>query len=139
MSAEFNYSLAFSRNIGWFTEGDQETLRRSKVAIAGMGGVGGNYLLTLARLGVGQFKIADFDQFEIGNFNRQVGATVSHLGRDKAMTMAEMAKDINPEIQIEVFDKGVDPQNLDTFLDGVNLYLDGLDFYCLTIREQVFA
>ena len=51
----FAYDAAFSRNIGWVTEAEQATLRRKRIAIAGMGGVGGGHLLTLARLGIGAF------------------------------------------------------------------------------------
>ena len=51
----FNYEKAFSRNIGWITKEEQQVLRGKKVAIAGAGGVGGVHLLTLARLGVGNF------------------------------------------------------------------------------------
>jgi tRNA A37 threonylcarbamoyladenosine dehydratase len=79
----FDYHEAFSRNIGWVTEAEQATLRRSRVAIGGLGGVGGVHLLTLARLGVGRFSIADFDVFEIANFNRQVGATMATLKSSK--------------------------------------------------------
>lgn len=139
MTSSFDYHTAFSRNLGWLTEREQETLRQATVAIAGMGGVGGNYLLSLCRLGVGNFHIADFDQFEVANFNRQVGATINHLGADKAETMAALAKEINPEVNIKVFNQGVTNENVDEFLDGVDHYLDGLDFYCLDIREVVFA
>ncbi|MFA7667476.1 MAG: ThiF family adenylyltransferase, partial [Burkholderiaceae bacterium] len=48
----FDYRRAFARNIGWLREDEQQTLRGKRVAIAGMGGVGGFHLLTLARLGV---------------------------------------------------------------------------------------
>ena len=71
----FDYDKAFSRNIGWVTEDEQQRLRRARVAVGGLGGVGGVHLLTLARLGIGAFSIADFDVFDIVNFNRQVGAT----------------------------------------------------------------
>ena len=81
---KFDYADAFSRNIGWVTKEEQGTLRKKRVAIAGMGGVGGIHLLTLARLGIGSFYIADFDEFEVHNFNRQVGATMSSIGRPKA-------------------------------------------------------
>jgi tRNA A37 threonylcarbamoyladenosine dehydratase len=57
----FSYEEAFSRNLGWVTSAEQERLRDARVCIAGLGGVGGIYLLTLARLGVGRFSIADFD------------------------------------------------------------------------------
>ena len=54
-AAAFSYDEAFSRNIGWITEWEQQSLRRKRVAIAGMGGVGGVHLLTLTRLGIGAF------------------------------------------------------------------------------------
>ena len=60
----FSYHEAFSRNIGWVTEAEQQRLRQARVAIGGLGGVGGVHLLTLARLGIGGFAIADFDVFE---------------------------------------------------------------------------
>ena len=112
MIVPFSYSQAFSRNIGWVTADEQARLRGKRVAIAGMGGVGGVHLLTLARLGIGAFHIADFDVFDIVNFNRQAGATVSTLGRPKAEVMAAMARDINPELDIKVFAQGVDRSNL---------------------------
>ena len=61
----FNYGEAFSRNIGWVTDDEQEQLRRKRVAIAGLGGVGGSHLLTLTRLGIGAFNISDLDEFEL--------------------------------------------------------------------------
>src|SRR5438128_12374695 len=112
----FRFNAAFDRNIGWLTEWEQQALRNKRVAIAGMGGVGGFHLLTLARLGVGAFTIADFDSFEIANFNRQVGASVANLGREKVVVLAEMAKAINPEIRIRSFDQGVQSSGIDDFL-----------------------
>lgn len=139
MSDAFAYSQAFSRNIGWVTTQEQEVLRRKRVAIAGMGGVGGVHLLTLARLGIGAFHIADFDCFDIANFNRQVGATMSTLGRPKAEVLAEMAMDINPEADIKIFPNGVDASSITAFLASVDLYIDGLDFFAFSAREATFT
>jgi nitroreductase len=135
----FCYDKAFSRNIGWVTEWEQLELRRKKVAIAGMGGVGGVHLLTLVRLGVAAFHIADHDRFELANFNRQVGATLSTIGRAKVEVLAKMARDINPEVNITHFPHGIDEGNIDRFLDSVDLFIDGLDFFALDIRAKVFA
>jgi molybdopterin/thiamine biosynthesis adenylyltransferase len=135
----FSYDEAFSRNLGWVTSAEQQRLQRAKVCIAGLGGVGGVYLTTLARLGVGKVAVADFDTFAVANFNRQAGATMSAVGRAKIDVMVEMARDINPEMQIERFDQGLTPDNIDTFLDGADVYLDGLDFFALQIRRAVFA
>lgn len=135
----FDYDEAFSRNLGWVTETEQAILRSKRIAIAGMGGVGGSHLLTLARLGIGAFNLADFDQFELPNFNRQAGASMPHLGRDKLEVMSELALGINPGLDIRKYATGVDVGNLDAFLDGVDLYVDSLDFFALDIRRAVFA
>lgn len=138
-SVAFSYDEAFSRNLGWVTAAEQRLLRAKRVAIAGLGGVGGIHLLTLARLGVGRFHLADFDRFELPNFNRQSGATVSTLGQAKVDVLARMARDINPEIDLRLFPDGVSPANLEAFLAGVNVYVDGLDFFAFDARERTFA
>ncbi|MBW2527189.1 MAG: ThiF family adenylyltransferase [Deltaproteobacteria bacterium] len=135
----FDYRNAFSRNIGWVTEFEQEILRDKCVAIAGLGGVGGAHLMTLTRLGVGRFRIADLDRFEEANFNRQVGASQHSCGRPKVEVMAELARGVNPELEIESFPHGVTSDNLEQFLAGADLYLDGLDFFAMAIRREVFA
>lgn len=139
MTHDFSYDQAFSRNIGWTTRTEQQSLRGKRVAIAGMGGVGGIHLLTLTRLGVSAFNIADFDVFDVVNFNRQAGATVSSIGRPKAEVMAEMARDINPDIDIRIFSRGVNADNLDDFFRNVDLYVDGLDFFAFPARQATFA
>ena len=135
----FDYHRAFSRNIGWITEHEQTILRGKRIAIAGMGGVGGFHLLTLARLAIGKFNIADLDTFEVENFNRQAGAVVSSIGEPKVEVLARMALDVNPEAEIGVFPNGVNAQNLEDFFRDVDLYIDGLDFFAFEAREEVFA
>lgn len=134
----FDYNQAFSRNIGWVTLGEQQALRSKRVAIGGMGGVGGSHLLTLTRLGIGNFHIADFDRFELANFNRQAGANIKNLDRPKVEAMAEAALGINPQLGIIPFPGGVTPQNISEFLQGVDLYIDGLDFFAVSARSMVF-
>ena len=135
----FVYDQAFDRNIGWLSSAEQREFRHCKVAIAGCGGVGGAHLLTLARLGIGRFAIADADTFELANFNRQVGATVPSLGRPKTTVMVEMARAINPELELDILDEGVTTANLGRFLGGADLMVDGFDFHALDIRRAAFA
>lgn len=135
----FNYDTAFRRTVGWVRQSELSLLRRARVAIAGMGGVGGAHLLTLARLGVGAFHISDFDRFELHNMNRQAGACMSRLGQPKVAVLAEMARDINPELDLALFPEGVGRGNLTEFLEGVDVYVDGLDFFAFEARRQVFA
>lgn len=135
----FDYDLAFSRNLGWLSSDEQTIVGNVRVAIAGLGGVGGAHLLTLARLGVQRFNIADFDQFEIQNFNRQAGALMSTIGQPKSETLARMARDINPGADIKIFPAGVTPESVDEFLADVDVYVDGLDFFAVDARRMVFA
>lgn len=135
----FDYPAAFSRNLGWVTEQEQSTLRNVRIAIAGLGGVGGAHLLTLCRLGVGRFNIADFDHFEVHNFNRQAGASMPHLGRSKVEVLSRLALDVNPEIELHPFDTGVTAENVGAFLHNVDLYVDGIDFFAIEARRMVFA
>ena len=139
MSGDFNYDKAFARNIGWVTEAEQAILRGKRVAIAGAGGVGGVHLMTLVRLGVGAFHIADFDKFDLPNFNRQVGAMQSTRGLPKIEVMARMVRDVNPELEIRMFPDGIHAGNLDEFFAGVDIYIDSLDFFAFDIRQQTFA
>lgn len=140
MSAElFSYDDAFSRNLGWVTEAEQQRLKGKRIAIAGLGGVGGSHLLTLVRLGIGSFHIADFDRFALPNFNRQAGATMASLDRPKIDVLAEMALAIDPDLAIERFPMGVTTDGIDAFLRGVDLYVDGLDYFAIDIRRRVFA
>ncbi len=135
----FDYKEAFSRNIGWVTREEQEVLKGKRIAIAGMGGVGGIHLLTLARLGIGSFNISDLDSFEIANFNRQAGAMVSTLGKPKVETLAIMARDINPELDIRIFPNGISKDNVKEFLKNIDLYIDGMDFFSYDIRQILFS
>jgi molybdopterin/thiamine biosynthesis adenylyltransferase len=135
---QWSYADAFSRNLGLIAPQEQAKLRKSRVAIPGMGGVGGVHLMTLARLGIGAFRIADPDKFDVVNFNRQYGADVHTLGRSKAEVMAERALAINPDLVIDVSSEPVNSQNVDRFLEGVDVLLDGLDFFSFDTRRMLF-
>lgn len=134
----FKFDLAFSRTLGFVTRDELLALQGKKVAIAGLGGVGGGHLLTLVRLGIGNFHIADFDIFGVENFNRQAGANIATIGRKKIEVMSDAAKLINPDLKINCFLEGVTESNIDRFFDGVDLYVDALDFFAFEARSQVF-
>jgi hypothetical protein len=130
--------VAFSRNGGLISPAEQARLARACVAVPGVGGVGGWHALTLARQGVGRFHLADFDTFAAANINRQAGAFVSTLGRPKVDVTREMILDINPSAHVTVFRDGVHRSNVDRFLAGADVVLDGIDFFALDARRLVF-
>lgn len=135
---DWSYEEAFSRNRGLVSSNEQQRLRESRVAIPGMGGVGGMHLMTLARMGIGKFRIADHDEFACGNFNRQFGAIIDNIGRKKADVLLESAKGVNPEAEIESMGGKITPENIDQFLDDVDFVVDALDFFAFDARRMLF-
>jgi len=134
----WSYGEAFSRNLGLVSPTEQERLRESHVAVAGLGGVGGIDLVALARLGIGRFTIADPDVFEMRNTNRQYGATRSAQGRPKADVMCDIVHDINPEAEIRVFRDFIGPNNADAFLKDADVMVDGIDAFEIELRRLLF-
>jgi molybdopterin/thiamine biosynthesis adenylyltransferase/nitroreductase len=132
------YSEAFSRNLGLCSPDELEVLRNTTVAIPGQGGVGGSHLITLTRMGIGGFNIADDDDFSIANYNRQHGAMQSTLGKNKAHTMEAMAKDINPHLRFKTWNKKIDTSNVKDFLNGCQVVVDSLDAYAIEARITLF-
>jgi molybdopterin/thiamine biosynthesis adenylyltransferase len=106
--------------------------------VAGLGGTGSAQVHALARLGIGGFTLADPDVFELVNFNRQSGATVQTLGRRKTDVAAEQVRSVNPEADIRQFDEGIGPGNVADFLDGADVVVDSLDFYCFEERFVLY-
>ena len=135
----FSRAEAFERNRGLVSIPEQEKLANSLVVIAGCGGVGGLHAHTLARLGIGRFRITDPDGFSVANFNRQIGATVDTVGRNKAEVTANMIHSINPDASVEIMSEPVSSHNANRFIKDSNLIVDGLDFFALDARRELFS
>lgn len=134
----WSYPEAFSRNLGLIDVAEQARLRQSRVAVLGLGGVGGVDLITLARMGIGKFTIADPDTFEVANFNRQHGAMCSTVGRPKIEVMQDIVLDINPEAEIRTFREPVGADNVDSFLEGADVFVDAIDAFAIDARRLVY-
>lgn len=129
---------AFARTVGVLTRDELARLGNSRVAIPGMGGGGGVHLIALVRAGVGKFHIADMDRYEPVNINRQHGARIETLGQPKVDVMRNDALAINPHLDIKTFPTGIGPENMDAFLAGVDVVVDGLDFFVWKTRRALF-
>jgi molybdopterin/thiamine biosynthesis adenylyltransferase len=131
------YRTIFSRNIGFLTESEQEMLRRASVAVAGMGGVGGLLAERLIRLGIGQLKILDPEDFEVSNLNRQFCSSMLNLGKNKAEEVFKQIKDINPQAKIQYKTTGIRiKKDADFFVSDCDLVVDAIDFGLF--RESFF-
>lgn len=98
----------------------------------------GVHATTLTRLGIGNFHLADFDTFSIANFNRQAGAMTSTIDKSKVDVISAMVQDINPHANIQKFG-AVTPENIDSFLEGVDIVVDGMDFFEIDVRRMIFT
>lgn len=135
---EFDYYKAFERTIGWISKEEQELIKSKHIAIGGLGGTGGYYALTLARLGFENFSLADNDCFDKNNFNRQAGAFLHTLKKNKAEVLAEMIAGINPNISVRIFNRGVNKSNIIDFLNGVDFYLNAMGLSSVDIQTDIF-
>ena len=137
--SEWTYARAFVRHRGLISIQEQEVLRNSRVSIVGMGGVGGVDLITLARLGVGNFTIADPDLFDVSNTNRQYGAMKTTIGRSKVEVMSDIVRQINPEADIRIFRDPIGPDNAQDFLADANVFVDGIDAFEIDVRRLLYG
>lgn len=92
----------FSRNELYWGEETQEKLAKFHVAVFGLGGVGGFCAETLARAGVGELTLVDFDEVSESNINRQIIALNSTVGHKKTKLFEDRLKDINPNIKLNI-------------------------------------
>src|ERR1051325_9326798 len=137
--AVFRSAEAFERNFGLISREEQKRLAGALVSIAGCGGVGGLHAHTLARVGVGRFRLTDPDTFSLPNINRQIGATVHTLGENKALITRQMIQSINPEASVDIAGSEINAGNAEDFVNGADLVVDGIDFFAIAARRQLFA
>ena len=122
----FSYDEMVTRNAGFLTAAEQQTLRLGRVFVCGVGGMGGAALQSLVRAGVGNFSLADMDVFETSNLNRQVFATLDTVGHSKvAATCAALAR-INPDIGLTTYGPEW-VERLDAILPVHQIVINGMD------------
>lgn len=103
-----------------------ERLKDKKAAVAGLGGLGSNIAVMLARSGVGHLLLADYDKVDESNLNRQ-HYNRSHLGRAKTECLKEQIMEINPEIDVEIKTVKVTAENAPKLFDGYPVIAEAFD------------
>lgn len=104
-----------------------EALSTPLIALAGLGGVGGGAFLNLVRCGVKRFRLAENGVFDPPDMNRQVGAFASTLDQPKIEVYERLAREINPEVELELFPEGTQVENLERFLKGADVHIGVID------------
>jgi len=101
-------------------------LKNASVAIAGIGGLGSNIAISLARSGVGEILIVDFDKVDITNINRQQ-YFVEQIGMNKTDALKETLQRINPYIRIKTVQRRVDEDNVAEIFGQYNIVCEAFD------------
>ena len=117
----------FEKNLGPITIEEQEKLNKSKIFIAGCGGIGGYLLEHMTRVGVGQIVCADKDVFDESNLNRQLLATEETIGQKKALCAEKRVQKIWTNCNISGLDIEMNNENLPELIKDADLVLDALD------------
>lgn len=121
------YKEMVKKNIGVYTEDEQERLRKARVIIFGLGGVGGMEAILCARMGIGHVTGVDPDEFDISNLNRQMLSSIDGVGRPKAEMAEQVLKNINPYISLRMVSEKVDEDNVRELIQGHDLVLEAVD------------
>lgn len=112
----------FKRNV----KGIAKKLKKAKVCILGLGGLGSNVAVLLARAGIGYLKLADFDIVEASNLNRQQ-YRISHIEMKKTEAIRTIIKEINPFVEIETLDIKVDRENILSIVGDIEIVVEAFD------------
>jgi molybdopterin/thiamine biosynthesis adenylyltransferase len=110
----------------WGREG-QEKLKKSKVVVAGSGGLGCPVSLYLGAAGIGKLVIVDKDKFELSNLNRQVLGWQEDIGQPKAEAAAEKIRALNPDIEVDARVTEITENNVNKIIQNSSVVVDAMD------------
>ena len=118
----------FTRTIQLIGEESFAALRRARVILFGVGGVGGWCAETLLRTGIGHLTLVDFDKVDTTNINRQVVATHDNIGQSKVLEMQKRLLSIAPEADVQAIDRQFNSETADSFdLSQYDIVIDAID------------
>ena len=104
------------------------SLKNKRVLVAGLGGVGGTALEALARSGINNFVIVDFDSVDESNLNRQILYLYDDIGLEKVGVAKKRMLDINPNLNIEVLSMKIDAESISNFPKDIDFIVDAIDY-----------
>ena len=116
-----------SRQMSIVTRSEQERFKDAKITVIGCGGIGGETIEMLARMGIGELILVDKDAYDLSNLNRQTLATIKDLGLVKSEVAAEKVRLINPYVKTTTFNEHIDQTNIDKVISDSDIVIDALD------------
>ncbi len=118
----------FARTTQLFGAQNMDKIKQARVAVFGLGAVGSFALEALARTGVGNLALIDFDSVDASNINRQLLALNSTIGKKKSNLALERIKDINPECNVKIYNSFINAESLgDLLYQDIDVVVDAID------------
>jgi molybdopterin/thiamine biosynthesis adenylyltransferase len=124
---EMGYWELVTRQMSIVTKSEQTRFKDAKIAVMGCGGIGGEVIEMLARMGVGELNVVDNDYFDLSNINRQVLSNFENLGLSKSEVAKEKVRQINPYTKVNAFKDEINEENISKIVDDSDLIIDCLD------------
>ncbi|MBW1863500.1 MAG: HesA/MoeB/ThiF family protein [Deltaproteobacteria bacterium] len=121
------YPYRYLRNRDVISVREQFKLANSCVAVVGLGGLGGQVVLLLTRMGVGHLVVIDNDVFDETNLNRQALSSNKSIGRPKSEEAVDVVASINPGVTVTPYQMRLDASNARKMLDASDVVVDALD------------
>lgn len=122
-----SYWQIATRQMSIVTKEEQEKFRNGKITVIGCGGIGGQTIEMLARMGIGELVVVDEDVFDMTNLNRQSLSSTDTIGLKKSEIACKRVESINPHVKVTGYDAHVDETNIDEIIGDSNLVIDALD------------
>ena len=116
-----------SRQMSIVTRSEQQRFKDAKITVIGCGGIGGETIEMLARMGIGELVLVDKDAYDLSNLNRQTLATIADLGLTKSDVAAEKVRLINPYVKVTTFNEHVDQTNIEKVIGDSDIVIDALE------------
>ena len=117
----------YRRQIALFGEDGQAKLKKARVFLAGVGGLGSVIAIYLTVAGIGRLRMVDHDSVALDNLNRQILHWDSDVGRGKLESAAEKLRRMNASIEVEAIPETIGPDNVSDLVADFDLIVDGMD------------
>lgn len=121
------YWEIISRQMSVVTKSEQSRFKDAKIAVIGCGGIGGETIEMLARMGVGQLNLVDKDYFDVSNLNRQTLSSLKEVGLSKSEVGKDKVRLMNPYTKVNCFNEELTEKNISKIVNDCDIVIDALD------------
>ncbi|MCF0226230.1 MAG: ThiF family adenylyltransferase, partial [Methanobrevibacter sp.] len=121
------YWEIITRQMSIVTKSEQTRFKDGKIAVIGCGGIGGDAIAMLARMGIGELVLIDEDKFDLSNLNRQALSNFENIGLSKSDVAKETVRKINPYTNVISYNERLTEDNIEKLVADCDVIIDAVD------------